>query len=67
MRIRFPLLCLGPDGLQRRERLAFFPTLEHLLDQESLYRRPIVPFRVPAVERALQAEGGGVYAKMKLE
>jgi hypothetical protein len=28
----FPLLPLGPDGLQGRERLAFFPALEHLLD-----------------------------------
>ena len=54
-------LYLGPDGLQGRERPAFFPATEHLLGQQPLHGRPIVPFRVPAAERALQAEGDGFF------
>ena len=35
----FSSLHLGPDGLQGRERLAFFPGLEHLLNQQPLHGR----------------------------
>ena len=55
----FPSLHLWPDGLKRRKGLAFFPAVEHFLDQQVLHVRPIVPFGVPAVEGVLQVGGGG--------
>ena len=35
----FTSLHLGPNGLQRREGLAFFPASEHLLNQQPLHGR----------------------------
>src|SRR5947207_10730525 len=48
---------LRPNHINGWERLAFFPTVQDLLDDEALHGSPVIPFGVPAIESALQPKG----------